>query len=185
VTGQLVLVSVLTIAACSDREPREAPPRELPLETRIARELTAKLGVPVTTRCAVVGGTPIACHAVLADGTPLPIAIAAGSWQIPGHVIATAPIQSYVQGVLHDLGVAQQATCGPAVRRLAPGERIACSLSGGGEAFVEIARDGALAVELDLDPAAAAARTHGESDAELVRRSRALDREGDADEASP
>ena len=178
-----MLVSLLAMAACSDREPRDAS-RELPLETAIARELTAKLGVPVTARCAVVAGTPIGCHAI-AESTALPIAIEHGRWRIAGRAIATAPIQSYVQGMLRDLGVAQQATCGPAVRWLSAGERIACTLSGGGEAFVDVALDGALAVELEIDPAAAAARTRTESDAELLKRSRALDREGDADEASP
>ena len=179
------LVSLLTFAACGDREAREqtSPPA---LETAIARELTARFRMPVTTRCAIVAGVPVACHAVLADGTSLPIAVeragAAYRWHIAGRVVETARVTEYVQGMLDELGIAQRATCGPAVQRLVPGQRLACSLSGGGAAFVEIARDGALAVELAIDRAAAVARTTGETEVELVRRSRALDRGDEADE---
>jgi hypothetical protein len=172
------LVSWLAFAGCADSRSNDAPP---PLETAIARALTARFGVPVTTRCAIIGGTPIACHASLADGTQLPIAIAGKTWHLAGRVVETAPIAAYVQGVLADLGRSERATCGPAVQRVAPGQRIACALSGGGAAFVEIASNGALAVELALDRAAAAARTSGEPERELLRRSRALDR-GDAAE---
>jgi hypothetical protein len=172
------LVSSLTPAACGHHEP---PERALPpLETTIARDLTARFGLPVTTRCAIIGDVPVVCQAVISDGTALPIALERAGvgvhWRVAGRVVETAPIAAYVGGVLADLGIAQRAICGPPVQRLAPGKRLACTLSGGGAAFVQVASDGALSLELALDPAAAAARGTAETDADLLHRSRELDK---------
>lgn len=157
-----------------------APPR-LPPETLIARDLTARLGMPVTVRCIAFG---VRCQVTLGDGSESPIWVtSAGSaweWRSAGLAIDTAPITAYIDGVLADLGIAQTARCAP---RIAHARRLACGLSGGGAAFVSIARDGQLALELALDPHAAAARSGPADDRELVRASHALEHlDGEADE---
>lgn len=176
---------LVALIACGD-PPAAEPSRASPLESGIARELTARFGAPVTTRCAFVGGVPFACEVTVADQT-LPVAVAgdgaAWAWQLDGRVVATAPITAYVDGVLADLGVAQTARCGQPVVRVPPGTRIACALSGGGTAFVALALDGTTSLELALDPAVARIRAEPAHDPELVRASRALERvDGDEDD---
>jgi hypothetical protein len=183
----LALVSSLAILACGHHGTDDRGPPEL--ETTIARALTTRFGVPVTTRCAVVADVPVSCQASVVDGTVLPIALerteAGVRWQVAGPVIETAPIARYVGGVLADLGIAQRAACGPVVQRLVRGQRLACTLSGGGAAFVQVAANGALSLELALDPATAVARGSAAADAELLHRSRALDKSDEAGEPAP
>jgi hypothetical protein len=170
------------LSACGRTAPGAAPPS--PLETEIARELTARAGGPVTVTCA-----PRACRAELPDRTVLPIRVAeAGSawtWQVEGLVVDTPPIAAYVDGVLADLHVAKTASCGAKLQLVPRGERLACTLSGGGTAFVEIASNGAISVELALDSGAAAARgepSTPERDRELDKMSRALVPSAETDE---
>src|SRR5439155_25911510 len=141
-------------------------------------------GAPVTVSCAIA-----TCRAELA-GLALPIRVAADgsawAWNVDGRVVDTAPIAAYVDGMLADLHVKQTASCGAKVVYLPRGERLACALSGGGRAFVDVAPGGALAVELALDRAAAAARgepSTPERDRELDKMSRALEGGGSGDES--
>lgn len=158
---------------------------ERPVETAIARDLTARFGMPVEAHCEL----PIpACHATLADGSVIPVRLTSdGSgfdWHLDG-VIDTQPIARYVDAMLAENHVAKTADCGARVRRIDAGQRLTCELSGGGRAFVDIGAGGALSVELELDPAAAAARGEAVSPArehELEQKSRALDHGSDTDE---
>jgi len=168
-------VAALVLVGCGRGEPATEGP--LPVESAIAHELTARFHAPVTARCTVVAGVPVACRAAL-DGVQLPVAVAGRAWRLVGRFVETAPIAAYVQGVLADLGVTQHASCGPRVQTLMPGARVVCTLSSGGAAFVDVARDGSLALELALDRSAASARgedTTADRERDLERRSRELD----------
>jgi hypothetical protein len=171
---------VLTLVACRDRNP--PPASSSPLETAIARELTAKLAQPVTATCTMIVGLPAKCEATAADGMKLPIEITSeGSewaWRVPGRLIETAPIKAYVDRALADLQLAQQANCGGRFAFVVPGDRVGCKLSGGGIAFVQLAADGTASLELALDPASGAARgdlVTPERDRQLTTISRALE----------
>jgi hypothetical protein len=181
-------VAVLTLLSCGDHKASEGA-RKSPLETAIARDLTAKIREPVSATCALVLGAPAKCEATLADGTKLPIEIAnegkEWSWRVAGLVIETAPIASYIAGTLSDLKVAQQPNCGGRIAFVEPGGRLACKLSGGGMAFVRFAADGTASLELDLDQPSALARGElvtPERDRELTAISKALENlEGESD----
>jgi hypothetical protein len=182
------LVTLLTLVACGDRTPSEAT-RKSPLETAIARELTVKIAEPVSASCAMVLGKPTTCEATLADGTKLPIEVAheakEWAWRVNGLVIQTAPIATHIAATLKDLAIAQQVACGARIAFIEPGGRLGCKLSGGGMAFVQLATDGTTSLELDLDPASAAARGElvtPERDRELTAISKALEHlEGESD----
>ena len=182
------LVLALTLVACGDHKRSEGA-RTSPLETAIARDLTAKLAQPVKATCTSINGVPAKCEAVLADGTKLPIGIASEGkdwvWNVAGLVIETAPIAAHVNATLADLKVAQQANCGGRFAFVEPGGRLGCKLSGGGMAFVRFARDGAATLELDIDPASGSARGElvtPERDRELTAISKALENlEGESD----
>jgi hypothetical protein len=179
----------LTLVACGSGGERSEIVRKSPLETAIARELTGKLGEPASATCAMAMNLPVKCEAALADGTKLPIEIESDgkewAWRVAGRVVETAPLVAYVNASLADLRVAQQANCGRRIVFVAPDDRVGCKLSGGGMAFVRFATDGTISLELDIDPASAAAR--GEvvtpaRDLELTTTSRALEaREGESD----
>ena len=159
------LVCAIALVACGDRERAQTPPPPQPsaLERAIARDLTARFGAALVVRCVTVYGFPRGCTATFGDGGKLAIKVRdAGrrlSWKVDGLVVSAQPIEDYVRGVLDDLGIAQVVSCGARVRLLAHGDRVECALASGGKAFVTIAADGALALELALDPAAARART--------------------------
>lgn len=182
------LVAFGTLVACGGGE-RSDVARKSPLETAIARELTAKLGEPTSATCTIIANLPVRCEAALADGTKLPIEITSErkewAWRVGGRVVETAPITEYLNASLADLRVAQQANCGPRLAFVAPDDRLGCKLSGGGMAFVRFAADGTTSLELAIDPASAAAR--GEvvtpaRDLELTATSRALETlEGESD----
>jgi hypothetical protein len=178
------LVCAVVLAACGDREHAERqidqPSR---LEIAIARDLTARFGVAPTVRCASIFGYPRGCSASL-GGERFGIRVRdvgrTWRWDVLGLVVAVAPIEDHVRGVLDDLGQGQGVACGMRVRHLAPGDRIACDLARGGKAFVTIAADGAFDVELALDPAAAKARS--EPVTGLEHRSRALAHTDESDD---
>ena len=126
------------------------------------------------------------CTAQLPDGTSLPIDVTLhdGSydWRVRGLLVTSEAIETYLAAELADLGVAQAAHCVPRVRAIVAGERLSCSLGGGGTAFVTVAADGSTAVELALGPAAAAVRSEvltPEREQALERASRALADTGD------
>ncbi len=98
------------------------------------------------------------CRADLGDAV-LPIVIDKGTWAVDGLLVRSEPIERYLKDALADLGAPQRVRCGPAIRSVAPGERIECALERGGKAFAVIAADGSFTPEIDLDPAAAAARS--------------------------
>jgi hypothetical protein len=174
------------LVACRDRQPSEA--RRSPLETAIARDLTARFAAPVTATCVTVASVA-KCEATLVDGTKLPIEVTSvgkeWAWRVAGIVTETAPIVAHINATLGDLKVAQQASCGPRVVFVAPGDRLACTLSGGGIAFVRFEKDGTTSLELDIDPASGSARGElvtPERDRELTGISQALERlEGESD----
>jgi hypothetical protein len=178
----------VSLAACGDHTSRQ-PPRRSPLETAIARDVTARFGMPVTASCTVAAGIPVACEAALVDGTKLPIEIRSEgtewAWRVAGIVVDTAPVAAYLDATLGDLHVAQHASCGARYVVVQPGDRIGCRLSAGGTAFVRVAADGTTSLELDLDPASAAARGEPVTparDRELTSISRALETlEGESD----
>ncbi|MGE5186226.1 MAG: hypothetical protein ACM31C_29430, partial [Acidobacteriota bacterium] len=112
------------VAACRGEARSHASER--PIDTAIARELTARWGVPLAVHCEL----PMpACHVELPDGSVLPVRLtpdASGwTWQLVDHVVDTQPIARYVEAMLADLHVAQTANCGARVRRIDAGERLA------------------------------------------------------------
>jgi hypothetical protein len=181
VTLGLRIVALLAVVACRDR-PAEPGAKKSPLETAIARELTARFSAPVTAECAVMVGMTARCEAHLADGTKLPIAVTSERsewvWRVNGIVVEQSALTEFVQASLAELHLDQKVDCSPAVHVLAPGDRTTCKLSGGGLAFVQIAADGNARLELALDGAAAAARGEPvtpQRDQELLKISRDLD----------
>lgn len=184
--GARIRVLVLAVAACGERPVSdEAAPGPSALERAIAADLGTRVGAPIYVRCVAPLGVVLACDAVLPDRSVLPVALhdagSAWEWSIAGRLIASAPIAAYVRDVVQDLGAAQTVTCGPAFLRLAAGERAQCQLERGGLAFVAVGSDGALAVEVELDPAAAAARAEPAHATELDGMSRALAPGSDAE----
>ena len=172
-----VAVLATALVACG-RDDGPRPRSEL--EAAIDAELHRRFGVTARTRC--LGIFP-GCHARLPDGALLPIAVTAlanggWEWQVDGMVIESAPVEAYLRDELAAMGAAQDATCGPPIRRVVAGERLECALANGGTAFVTIRADGSTAFELELDPIAARIRSepltaaHEEA---LTRASRALE----------
>jgi hypothetical protein len=177
---RLVIVTCATLLACHDRERATTAPRS-PLETGIARDLTARFRTSVTASCTQLMSAPLRCTAVLADGTELPIALETAAtdewgWRVDGLVVEARALVEYVEGELSSLGVAQTAACGESLQVVEPGGRVSCTLSGGGVAFVTLDAGGQPSLELALDAAAAAARS------ELVTpdRARALEQQSRA-----
>jgi hypothetical protein len=186
---RLALVCLVTASGCRDRQARETV-RRSPVETSIARDLTSRFGTPVTVTCTTVVGAPVACTATLADKTTMPIAIENASksewaWRIDGRVIDGRAIATYVEGELAVLKIGETVTCGPPVQVVRADERVSCTLSGGGAAFVQVAADGSTTLELALDKASAAARAElvtPDRDRELTDQSKRLeDLEGESD----
>jgi hypothetical protein len=149
------------LGACGDPPPDSPPPppaaKPSHVEQTIATQLSAKLGRATTVSCTATG-----CTADLGDAV-LPIAIAKGSgdlsWSVDGLLVRAAPIEAYLSAALVDLGAPQKVSCGPAIRSVPAGARIECALERGGKAFAVIAANGTFATEIDLDPAAAEARS--------------------------
>ena len=166
---------LLCVLGCRERDTR-APLQRAPLETAIARDLTERLGVPVTTRCVTIAGLA-RCRAA-AGAAVLSISASSSrrewAWKVDGRAVQTAPIVTRVAEELADLGVAQTVDCGGSVAIVPLGERLTCRLSGGGAAFASIARDGTVALELDVDPGAAGVRS--EEPRDLTHTSRDLER---------
>lgn len=186
-SGRVSFVVLVTIA-CRD----DAAASRSPLETAIARALTARFAIPVAVACDMA--VPH-CEATFFDGTKLPIEVHGErkevAWRISGMVVDTSRIVTRVNAELTDLHVAQRASCGTRIQLVKPGDRIGCKLSGGGLAFARVAADGTISLEVALDAASAAARGEAVTparDAELAKMSRgleALEGESDGEEALP
>ena len=179
------LVCAIVVAACGDREHAEPRPKQpSKLESAITRDLSAKLGEPPVVHCVTLFGYPRGCTATLADRSTLAIRVHDApkrwTWEVAGLLVDARPIEAYVGGVLEDLGAAQGVSCGTRMRGLAPGGRVECGLARGGKAFVTIGAEGAMSLELALDPGAARARSEAATD--LERASRALEHTEDEDE---
>jgi hypothetical protein len=163
---------ILCLSACGDREVR-APLQRSPLETAIARDLTAHAGAPATTRCVI--GLGVAMCTASVDGVAVPVVVenhrGEWVWWVEGGIVPTAAIAARVREELADLGVAQNVDCGKAIAR---GPQVECALSGGGKAFATISKGGEVSLELAIDPAIAGVRSEAPRD--LTERSRSLDR---------
>jgi hypothetical protein len=161
---------LLCVVACRDRAV-DAPLPRSPVETAIARDLTARFGVSAEVRCIVIAGVA-GCRASV-DGVRVPVVVenhrGEWKWSVDGAAIATAPIAARVRDELADLGVVQSVDCGKAV---VVGTRVTCALGGGGAAFASVARDGRVSLEIAIDPAAAGVRREVAQD--LTKTSQAL-----------
>jgi len=140
--------------------------------------------VPVRRVRCPEGGYPKRCAAEVEASPAIEVQVVEGgdglAWSIDGFVISTLPLAAEIALELDDLGVEAEVDCGPRYLTTEVGARVACTLvlAGGerGAAWARILDDDAtFALELALDPAAVAARTAEVDDAELERRSRALD----------
>ncbi len=87
-------------------------------------------------------------------------------WHVDGLVVRVAVIETYLTQLVADLGARQRVDCGRVLRRLEPGDRIACALERGGTAFVTVHADGSFEPEVVLDPASAHARSRDREIAE-------------------
>lgn len=183
------VVCAILVAACGDRERAEPRSWEPPsrLEIAIARDLATRLGDAPVVHCARLFGVARGCTATLADRSTLAIRVHSTgtqwSWRVDGLLVDARPIEAYVTGVLVELGAGQGVDCGPKiVRHLAAGGRVDCALARGGKAFVTIDADGAMALELALEPEAARARSEEPKVKDLERASRALQHTEDGDD---
>ena len=158
-----------------------------PLERSIATSLGARLGVPVVAHCWGLVG----CVTRLPDGERIPIvtwpgARGAWEWRVDGLVVASDMLERYLRDVVAEMGAAQDVRCAPALRRIAPGDRLECGLARGGKAFVTVRGDGTTSVEVELDKAAADARSEvitPARDEQITKASRALEAAADDDGA--
>jgi hypothetical protein len=195
VSFRLPFVLLLTVIACRDREVG-APPRSTRFEDTIAHDLAARFGTSATVHCEIVVGVPVRCTGKLADGTELPITIENASkdewgWKVKGRVVETKLVVPFVTDALAAVHADQTVDCGPPVQLLPASATVVCKLGGGGMALVSFADDGEASVELELDPASAAARTElvtPDRERELARQSKALENLGgetDGEEPTP
>lgn len=189
-TASLLMFAGFASTACeSDRTGRDASP----LERAIATSIGARLGVPVVARCWGLVG----CVTLMPDGDRIPIITSPNrdgewEWRVDGLLVASDVLERYLRDVIGEMGVSQDVKCSPKVRRIAPGDRVDCWLSGGGKAFVTVREDGSTSIEVELDKAAADARSEVVTpalDDQMTKASHALYDQGedsDGDEpASP
>ena len=192
---RLPIVCLMTLVACRDRQ-TGVPARETRIEDTIARDLGTRFGTSARVHCEIALGVPAKCTGTLADGTELPIAIENTSkeewgWKVNGRVVETKLVRPFVEDALASVHATQTVDCGRPVQVLRAGESVVCKLGGGGVALVAIAEDGEATVELELDPAAAEARTElmtPDRERELSQQSKALENLGgetDGEEATP
>ncbi|MGE0398525.1 MAG: hypothetical protein AB7T06_17595 [Kofleriaceae bacterium] len=158
-----------------------------PLERSIAASIGERLGVPVVARCMGL----VACVTLLPDGDHIPIVTWPGKdgaweWRVDGLLVASDVLERYLREVVREMGAPQDVRCSPKLRRIAPEGRVECWLANGGKAFVTVRADGTTSVEVELDKAAADARSEVVTparDDEMTRSSRALEREeGDGED---
>src|SRR5689334_24912356 len=108
---KLLTLCTLTLISCGDQKASETR-RHSPLETGIARDLTARLKVPVSATCTLIAGMASKCEASLADGTKIPIEVKSDkkdwAWRVDGLVVEEQEIESHVKSALGDLHVDQR-----------------------------------------------------------------------------
>lgn len=176
---------VTILVACGGN----AAPGPTPLEQSIEATLGERLGVAVGARC-----NDGQCRALTSDLVLLPISLTTlgheVEWRVDGFLITAAELEAYVKAEITELGAPQGVTCAPRIRRVVPGDRLACDLEHGGMVFVTIRADGSTSLETLLDPIAAKLRNElvtPELEEELARASRALatsDESGEDSEAA-
>lgn len=162
------------------------------MERSIATSIGARLGVPIVAECYGL----VACVARMPEGDRIPIITwpnksGEWEWRVDGLVVASDVLERYLRDVVGEMGAAQDVRCAPKIRRIAPGDRVECWLAHGGKAFVTVRVDGSTSVEVELDKAAADARSEVVTplrDEQMTKTSRALehapgdDEDDDADE---
>ena len=117
----------------------------------------------MSASCTLIAGMASSAKRRSVDGTKIPIEVKSDkkdwAWRVAGIVVDQQAITEHVKSRAHrsacrsDASIARQPCMSSAA-----GDRIACKLSGGGLAFLQIAADGNASLELALDPASAAAR---------------------------
>ncbi|MDX2088077.1 MAG: hypothetical protein SFX73_09510 [Kofleriaceae bacterium] len=164
---------LVALAACGGDHTPAPSPLELSIETTLAK----RLGVAVGASCKAGR-----CGALTDDLMLIPISLTQVGreveWRVDGFLITAAELEKYVQNEVTELGAPQGVTCPSRIRRVLPGERVACELEHGGVVFVTIRPDGSTILETLLDPVAAKIRNQlvtPELESELVRASRALE----------
>jgi len=184
-TTKICLIA-LVICGCQNHRGDTVAPAQ-PLETSIARDLTGRFASPATVSCDFFRAVPTCEAEVL--GTELPIRVTSDGkawvWSIDGHFIDARPIAAYIDQELVDLHVKQSARCGAPIQKLAADGRLACALSGGGTAFVEVGSGGTMRFELELEREGAAARGEPmteERTRELDQKSHALEQQLDVED---
>ncbi|MEZ4404837.1 MAG: hypothetical protein R3B06_32915 [Kofleriaceae bacterium] len=144
-----------------------------PLPGSIRQTLGQELGVAITSvHC---GGA--ACTATTADGLAIPITVTPGeppTWAA-AEVIDPRVLAAEAVEVAATVGLTGPADCGPLRLAAQVDAPIECALPGGAAAFVTVAADGGLAVELAITAEIAAARRGPIDQAALDRASLALD----------
>jgi hypothetical protein len=173
-----VITGAVLAAACGARDGRDRPALAGAIEVTLAGRFAQR----VRARCL---GLVDVCVAELSDGPALPIGTTRDPqggwvWSVDGLVIDTAPLMAYLTAEVGALGAPQSVVCGPRFRRAAAGDRLACTLGGGGVAFATVLADGRTSIEIELDPAVARLRAASLDDeravdAALAAASRALD----------
>jgi hypothetical protein len=152
--------------------------------------LTERLQRPIAVWCA----SHVACVARASEIEEVPIELhyegpeATGtrewSWSVHGMLIDSRPLESYLKDAVADLGKPQDVKCAPQLRVLTKDNQIDCWLANGGKAFVTVLPDGDTRVEIELDRAAADARSElvlPQNDDTLSRLSNALAHAEDSD----
>lgn len=169
VAGAVAVTVALAALGCR-REPAD------PVAAAVAAGVREQLGVAVAqVRCG-----HDRCEVRLADGPTLAVRVTgdgAVTWE-SDEVIRTAPLAAYVRDELAGLGITATVDCGPALLVATAAPRITCTFAGGaahGAAWLDLAPDGGLALELALDDEAVRASTEVTDPAGLDELSRALD----------
>ncbi len=124
------------------------------------------------------------------DGDRIPIITWPGKngeweWRVDGLLVASDVLERYLRDVVGEMGAGQDVKCAPKLQRIAPGDRVECWLAGGGKAFVTVRADGSTSVEVELDKAAADARSEVVTparDDQMTKASRKLEADDDSGE---
>lgn len=181
--GPRAVLVIVVATACS-----RSAPSETRVEAELRRSVGAALGVPVAR--VACGGSTVTCVATV-EGVQVPLAIRdAGTelaWEVAGLVVSGRVLETAMRAMLDELAVTAVIDCGPRVRIVAPGERVACTIKAAiragsavadtGRAWATVDADGTAELEVALGSAAVSARTEDIATADLDALSRALDRD--------
>jgi hypothetical protein len=177
------LTWLVMLVACGGEDHSHRAPTEL--EAAISSQFGARARMPMHVTCSMA---PPHCVAIALDGRVLPIVLGVDrgewTWRVDGLFVRADEVERLVLGALDEIGVTRTVDCGPRLRVIPAEGRVECMLEGRGRAFVVVHADGSTALELVLDPAAAAARATESSPAEeqsLEAASHALEAGDEAD----